>query len=72
MKLQSHKDQEKIMSDDLAQENDHRNTLADAILNDLIEIARLQGDPIKKMKVDEHGVFYVESEIPFDKFIESF
>lgn len=58
------------MSFHLTSENDNRNTLADAILSDLIEIAKLQANPIKKMKADESGVFYVEKEISFDEFID--
>ncbi|MEG1916908.1 MAG: hypothetical protein RR061_09560 [Muribaculaceae bacterium] len=48
------------------------NKLADEILNDLIEISKLQGIPIKKMKADQNGVFYVEQEISIEDFLKKF
>ena len=56
----------------LTSENDRRNELADEILNDLIEIAKLQGISIKKMKADQNGVFYVEQEILIEDFLKKF
>lgn len=56
----------------LTSENDRRNELADEILNDLIEIAKLQGISIKKMKADQNGVFYVEQEISIEDFLKKF
>ena len=56
----------------LTSENDRRNELADEILNDLIEIAKLQGISIKKMKADQNGVFYVEQEISVEEFLKKF
>lgn len=58
------------MSDDLDSENNNRNTLADAIFNDLIDIAKFQGNPIKKMKADRNGVFYIEKEISIDELLD--
>ena len=55
----------------LTSENDRRNELADEILNDLIEIAKLQGISIKKMKADQNGVFYVEQEISVEDFLKT-
>ncbi|MFG0750233.1 MULTISPECIES: hypothetical protein [Acinetobacter] len=45
------------MSIHLDSEDDRRNKLADQILKDLLEINKLQGISIKKMKVDQNGVF---------------
>lgn len=56
----------------LTSENDRKNELADEILNDLIEIAKLQGISIKKMKADQNGVFYVEQEISIEDFLKKF
>lgn len=70
MKLQPLNDQENMMSDDLDSENNNRNKLADAIFNDLINIAKSQGNPIKKMKADKNGVFYIEKEISVDEFLD--
>jgi hypothetical protein len=56
----------------LTSEKDKRNELADEILNDLIEIAKLQGISIKKMKADQNGVFYVEQEISIDDLLKKF
>ena len=55
----------------LTSENDRKNELADEILNDLIEIAKLQGISIKKMKADQNGVFYVEQEISTEDFLKT-
>ena len=55
----------------LTSENDRKNELADEILNDLIEIAKLQGISIKKMKADQNGVFYVEQEISVEDFLKT-
>ena len=53
-------------------ENDKRNKLADQILKDLLEINKLQGNSIKKMKADQNGVFYVEQEISVEDFLKEF
>lgn len=55
---------------DLDLEDDRRNKLADQILKDLLEINKLQGISIKKMKVDQNGVFYVEQEISTEDFLK--
>ncbi|VXA84263.1 conserved hypothetical protein [Acinetobacter sp. 8I-beige] len=60
------------MSIHLTSEKDRMNKLADEILNDLIEISKLQGIPIKKMKADQNGVFYVEQEISIDDLLKNF
>ncbi len=46
------------MSNPLDPENDWKNKIADQILKDLLEINKLQGNSIKKMKVDQNGVFF--------------
>ncbi|MFT0696709.1 hypothetical protein ACDX34_21725 [Acinetobacter bereziniae] len=51
------------MSNPLDPENDWKNKIADQILDDLIEIAKLEGMTIKKMKADQNGIFYVEGNI---------
>ena len=56
----------------LTSENDRKNELADEILNVLIEIAKLKGIYIKKMKADQNGVFYVEQEISIDDLLKKF
>ena len=53
-------------------ENDWKNKIADQILDDLIEIAKLEGMTIKKMKADQNGIFYVEEEISFDDVLKQF
>ena len=58
------------MSIHLDSEDDRRNKLADEILKDLLEINKLQGISIKKMKVDQNGVFYVEQEISTEDFLK--
>lgn len=58
------------MSIHLDSEDDRRNKLADQILKDLLEINKLQGNSIKKMKVDQNGVFYVEQEISTEDFLK--
>lgn len=60
------------MSIHLTSEKDRMTKLADEILNDLIEISKLQGIPIKKMKADQNGVFYVEQEISIEDFLKKF
>ena len=63
--------QEKFMSIHLDSEDDRRNKLADEILKDLLEINKLQGISIKKMKADQNGVFYVEQEISTEDFLKT-
>ena len=58
------------MSIHLDLEDDRRNKLADQILKDLLEINKIQGISIKKMKVDQNGVFYVEQEISTEDFLK--
>jgi hypothetical protein len=58
------------MSIHLDSEDDRRNKLADQILKDLLEINKIQGISIKKMKVDQNGVFYVEQEISTEDFLK--
>lgn len=58
------------MSIHLDSEDDRRNKLADQMLKDLLEINKLQGNSIKKMKVDQDGVFYVEQEISTEDFLK--
>lgn len=53
-------------------ENDWKNKIADQILDDLIEIAKLEGMTIKKMKADQNGIFYVEEEISIDDLLKQF
>jgi len=64
--------QEKLMSIHLDSEDDRRNKIADQILKDLLEINKLQGISIKKMKADQNGVFYVEQEISIDDLLKKF
>ena len=60
------------MSNPLDPENDWKNKIADQILDDLIEIAKLEGMTIKKMKADQNGIFYVEEEISIDDVLKQF
>ena len=60
------------MSISLDPENDWKNKIADQILDDLIEIAKLEGMTIKKMKADQNGIFYVEEEISIDDLLKQF
>ena len=60
------------MSNPLDPENDWKNKIADQILKDLLEINKLQGNSIKKMKADQNGVFYVEEEISIDDVLKQF
>ena len=59
------------MSIPLDPENDWKNKIADQILKDLLEINKLQGNSIKKMKADQNGVFYVEEEISVEDFLKT-
>ena len=59
------------MSFSLDPENDWKNKIADQILKDLLEINKLQGNSIKKMKADQNGVFYVEQEISVEDFLKT-
>ena len=59
------------MSIHLDSEDDRRNKIADQILKDLLEINKLQGNSIKKMKADQNGVFYVEQEISVEDFLKT-
>ena len=58
------------MSIHLDSEDDRRNKLADQILKDLLEINKLQGISIKKMKADQNGIFYVEQEISIEDLLK--
>ena len=58
------------MSIHLDLEDDRRNKLADQILKDLLEINKLQGISIKKMKADQNGIFYVEQEISIEDLLK--
>lgn len=60
------------MSIHLDSEDDRRNKIADQILKDLLEINKLQGISIKKMKVDQNGIFYVEQEISIEDLLKKF
>ena len=60
------------MSNPLDPENDWKNKIADQILDDLIEIAKLEGMTIKKMKADQNGIFYVEQEISIEDLLKKF
>ncbi|MFH7765042.1 hypothetical protein [Acinetobacter sp. BSP-28] len=60
------------MSIHLDLDNERRNQLANEMLSDLIEIAKLKGMAIKKMKADQNGVFYVEQEISIDDLLKQF
>ncbi len=59
------------MSISLDPENDWKNKIADQILKDLLEINKLQGNSIKKMKADQNGVFYVEQEISVEDYLKT-
>ncbi|MCL6233156.1 hypothetical protein M5F03_14895 [Acinetobacter sp. ANC 5579] len=59
------------MSIPLDPENNWKNKIADQILKDLLEINKLQGNSIKKMKADQNGVFYVEQEISVEEFLKT-
>ena len=59
------------MSIPLDPENDWKNKIADQILKDLLEINKLEGNSIKKMKADQNGVFYVEQEISVEDFLKT-
>ena len=59
------------MSISLDPENDWKNKIADQILKDLLEINKLQGNSIKKMKADQNGVFYVEQEISVEHYLKT-
>ena len=59
------------MSISLDPENDWKNKIADQLLKDLLEINKLQGNSIKKMKADQNGVFYVEQEISVEDFLKT-
>ena len=59
------------MSIHLDSEDVRRNKLEDQILKDLLEINKLQGISIKKMKVDQNGVFYVEQEISTEDLLKT-
>ena len=63
--------QAKLMLIPLDPENDWKNKIADQILKDLLEINKLQGNSIKKMKADQNGVFYVEQEISVEDFLKT-
>ena len=58
------------MSIHLDSEDNRRNKFVDQILKDLLEINKLQGISIKKMKVDQNGLFYVEQEISTEDFLK--
>ena len=60
------------MSISLDPENDWKNKIADQILKDLLEINKLQGISIKKMKADQNGIFYVEQEISIEDLLKKF
>ena len=55
----------------LDSEDDRRNKIADQILKDLLDIHKIQGNSIKKMKADQNGVFYVEQEISVEDFLKT-
>ena len=60
------------MSIHLDSEDNRRNKFVDQILKDLLEINKLQGISIKKMKADQNGIFYVEQEISVEEFLKKF
>ena len=60
------------MSIHLDSEDNRRNKFADQILKDLLEINKLQGISIKKMKADQNGIFYVEQEISVEECLKKF
>ena len=59
------------MSIHLDSENDRRNKLSEQMLKDLLEVNKLQGNSIKKMKADQNGIFYVEQEISIEQFLKT-
>ena len=59
------------MSIHLDSENDRRNKLSEQMLKDLLEINKLQGNSIKKMKADQNGGFYVEQEISIEQSLKT-
>ena len=60
------------MSIHLDSEDNRRNKFVDQILKDLLEINKLQGISIKKMKADQNGIFYVEQEISIEDLLKKF
>ena len=60
------------MSITLEPEDDWKNKIADQILKDLLDIHKIQGNSIKKMKADQNGVFYVEQEISIEELLKKF
>ena len=60
------------MSITLEPEDDWKNKIADQILKNLLDIHKIQGNSIKKMKADQNGVFYVEEEISIDDVLKQF
>jgi uncharacterized protein YukJ len=64
--------QAKLMLIPLDPENDWKNKIADQIPKDLLDIHKMQGNSIKKMKADQNGVFYVEEEISIDDLLKQF
>ena len=58
------------MSIHLDSEDNRRNKFVDQILKDLLEINKLQGNSIKKMKADQNGIFYVEQEISIEDLLK--
>lgn len=58
------------MSIPLDPEDDWKNKIADQILKDLLDIHKIQGNSIKKMKADHNGVFYVEQEISVEELLK--
>ena len=60
------------MSIHLDSEDNRRNKFVDQILKDLLEINKLQGISIKKMKADQNGIFYVEQEISIEELLKKF
>jgi len=60
------------MSITLEPEDDWKNKIADQILKNLLDIHKIQGNSIKKMKADQNGVFYVEQEISVEELLKKF
>ena len=60
------------MSITLEPEDDWKNKIADQILKDLLDIHKIQGNSIKKMKAEQNGVFYVEQEISVEELLKKF
>ncbi|WP_227500472.1 hypothetical protein [Acinetobacter sp. P8-3-8] len=58
------------MSIHLDSEDNRRNKFVDQTLKDLLEINKLQGISIKKMKADQNGIFYVEQEISIEDLLK--